>query len=118
MKKYLFILSRMPHKGSYLQETLDAVLTAAAFDQQVSLLFLDNGVFQLKRSQQPQTLAFKNTSAMFNALAIYDVNDLYIEQESLQSRGLNNQDLILPTQGIYRREVSALMASFDVIIPD
>lgn len=118
MKRYLFIMRRAPYCGSHLQETLDAILTAAAFDQHVALLFADDGVWQLKKQQQPDELALKDTSAIFKALAIYDVNDLHVEQESLQSRGLQVDDLILPVTCLQRREISRLMRAYDVIVPD
>ncbi len=57
-----------PHSGIQLQERLDIVLTTAAFDQQVALLFLDDGVFQLKKSQQVEKQGLKDTLAIFNAL--------------------------------------------------
>ena len=94
------------------------LLTAAAFDQPVSVLFVDDGVFQLKSGQNPEVLGLKDTSAIFRALAVYDVNDLYIEQESLQARGLDPADLILPVQVIARNEVNALMQRHQVIIQD
>lgn len=118
MKQYLFVMRSLPHSGSGLQETLDAILTAAAFDQKVALLFVDDGVIQLKKNQQPDTLALKDTLAIFKALSIYDVNDLYVESESLAERGLDADDLLLPTINVPRREINRLMGGFDVIIPD
>lgn len=118
MKRYLFVLRRPPYHGSHLQETLDSILTAAAFDQHVALLFADEGVLQLKSQQQAMTLGLKDTSAIFNALQIYDVEDLYVEQESLANAGLTTADLILPVATVTRREVSHLMRSYDIIVPD
>lgn len=118
MKRYLFVMRRSPHDGSHLQETLDAILTAAAFDQRVSLLFVDEGVWQLKQHQQPELLGLKDTAAIFNALEVYDVKDLYIESESMIARGLQTNDLILPATSLPRREISNLMRAHDVIIPD
>lgn len=118
MKRYLFIMRRLPYGGTHLQETLDAILTAAAFDQHVALLFVDDAVWQLKNQQQPAGLGLKDTSAIFQALQIYDVNDLYVEQESLQAAGLAFTDLILPVVSLPRGEVSSLMRTYDLIIPD
>ncbi len=116
MKKFLFIMDKPPHRGIELQEKLDVILTAAAFDQKVALLFLDDGVFQLKKGQQPEKQGLKETASIFNALNIYDVNDLYIEVDSLQERGLRPSDLSLPMKEFYRKEVNALMAGYDIII--
>lgn len=116
MKKLLFIMRSTPHAGIQLQEKLDVVLTAAAFDQQVALLFLDDGVFQLKKGQKPEKQGLKDTASIFNALEIYDVNDLYMEVESLQERGLKPGDLSLPVQELYRKDINQLIKQFDVIL--
>ncbi len=115
MKKFLFIMRTAPHSGIQLQERLDIVLTTAAFDQQVALLFLDDGVFQLKKLQQVEQQGLKDTLAIFNALEIYDVNDLYIEVESLQERGLKPGDLSLPVKEFYRKNINQLIQRYDVI---
>ncbi len=115
-KKFLFIMRSAPHQGIQLQEKLDVILTTAAFDQKVALLFLDDGVFQLKKGQQPEKQGLKDTASIFNALEIYDVHDLYTEVESLQERGLKPSDLSLPVQELYQKEVNDLMQDFDIII--
>lgn len=118
MKKYLFIMRHLPHHGSHVQEALDMMLTTAAFDQQVGVLFIDDGVLQLKAGQNPAAMALKDTAAVFGALEIYDVHDLYVEAESLQARGLDVGDLILPVKLISRSEISSLMRGHDVIVAD
>ncbi|MBS4052489.1 sulfurtransferase complex subunit TusC [Methylomonas rivi] len=118
MKKYLFVMRRLPHLTSHVQEALDQMLTTAAFDQSVSVLLLDDGVFQLKAGQNPQNMALKNTAAIFTALALYEIKDVFAEAESLADRGLGTDDLILPVQSIPRAAVNELMRRHDVIVPD
>lgn len=118
MKKYLFVMNHAPHIGINVQETLDSILTTAAFDQQVALLFLDDGVLQLHRQQNPERTGFKDTAAIFQALEIYDVHDFYVEAESIQSRGLKPANLFLPVREIYRKDVNALIRQFDVVMSD
>jgi tRNA 2-thiouridine synthesizing protein C len=115
MKSYLFILRKPAHSGAYVQEMLDVILTTAAFDQKVSILLLDDGVFQLKNGQQPENFGMKDTLAIFNALEVYDVNDIYTEAESLQERGLKITDLSLSVQVFYRKDVAGFMKRFDVV---
>ncbi|MFI3219818.1 MAG: sulfurtransferase complex subunit TusC, partial [Methylococcales bacterium] len=109
MKSYLFVLRKPAHNGIYVQEMLDIILTTAAFDQSVSILWLDDAVFQLKNQQQPEVLGMKDTAAMFNSLALYDVTDLYIETESLQQRGLSVNALCLPVQALPRQQIGEFM---------
>ncbi|MDP2903889.1 MAG: sulfurtransferase complex subunit TusC [Methylovulum sp.] len=115
MKSYLFVLRKPSHSGILVQEMLDIILTTAAFDQQVSILLLDDGVFHLKNNQRTEAIGLKDSSAMFKALALYDVTGLYTEAESLTERGLTEQDLFLSVRVILRAEINRLMAQFDVI---
>lgn len=116
MKKYLFILRRPPGSGSYVQEQLDIILTTAAFDQSVSLLLLDDGVFQMKTGQDPESAGMKDTSAIYKALEIYDVHDIYTEIESLQERGLKPGDLLLPVKEVYRKDIAGLIKRHDIVV--
>ena len=115
MKSFLFVLRKPAHSGAFVQEMLDIILTTAAFDQKVGILLLDDGVFQLKKGQYPEILGMKDTAAIFKALEIYDVNDIYTEVESLQERGLKPGDLCLPVQECYRKDIAGLMKCFDVV---
>lgn len=115
MKRFLFVLRKPAHSGAQVQEMLDIILTTAAFDQPVSILLLDDGVFQLKNNQNPDVVGMKDTAAIFKALEIYDVNDVCVEIESLQERGLKPGDLCLPVNVFYRKDIAAVMKRFDVI---
>lgn len=118
MKKYLFVMRHPPHISSRVQEALDQMLTTAAFDQSVSVLFLDDGVLQLKTGQNPENMALKNTAASFTALSLYEIKDVFVEAESLAERGLAVKDLILPVRTIPRADVNQLMRGHDAVVPD
>ncbi len=115
MKKCLFILRQAAHSGNTLQETLDVILTTAAFDQSVAILFLDAGVFHLKNNQQASVYSIKDTSAIFAALELYDVQGFYGEVESLQNYGVDHLDLSLKVQLILRANLSAFINQFDIV---
>jgi tRNA 2-thiouridine synthesizing protein C len=117
VKKILFILRKPPHNGAYMQEMLDIIMTVAAFDQEVSLLLLDNAVFQLKKQQKPESAGFKDTAAIFKALPLYNIKTIYAETESLQERGLNTDNLDEPVIEIPRKDVNTFLRKFDVILP-
>jgi len=93
-KKFLYINRKAPHGTVYAQESLEVVLIAAAFEQDVSLAFIDDGVYQLMQNQDTSALGNKNFSPTYRALGDYDVNQIYVEQESLELRGLSKEDLM------------------------
>ncbi|MCX7088395.1 MAG: sulfurtransferase complex subunit TusC [Methylococcales bacterium] len=113
MKTFLFVMRQAPYQGVMLQEMLDVILITAAFDQPVSVLFLDDGVFQLKKHQQPDASGLKNTLAIFDALELYGVDELYVEVESLLERGLQATDLALPLKTVHRKEIAQLSRQFE-----
>ncbi|MDQ2089381.1 sulfurtransferase complex subunit TusC [Marimonas arenosa] len=92
-KKFLYVNRRAPYGTIYALESLEVVLIGAAFEQDVSLAFLDDGVFQLTKGQKTDGLGVKNFSPTFRALGDYDVTKLYVEKESLEERGLSEADL-------------------------
>ena len=93
VKKFLYINRRAPHGTIYAHEALEVVLIGAAFEQDVSLAFIDDGVFQLKKNQDTSDIHTKNFSKIYSALEMYDVEKLYVERESMEKRGLTEDDL-------------------------
>ncbi len=93
IKKFLYVNRKAPYGTIFAQEALEVVLIGAAFDQDVSLAFLDDGVFQLTKGQDTKESGLKNFSPTFRALGDYEVTKLYVEQESLDERGLTLDDL-------------------------
>jgi len=93
VKKFLYVNRKAPYGTIYALESLEVVLIGAAFDQDVSLAFLDDGVFQLTKGQKTDGIGVKNFSPTFRALGDYEVTKLYVEQESLDERGLTADDL-------------------------
>ena len=93
VKKFLYVNRKAPYGTIYALESLEVVLIGAAFDQDVSLAFLDDGVFQLTKGQNTEEIGVKNFSPTFRALGDYDVTKLYVEMESLEERGLSEDDL-------------------------
>ena len=93
VKKFLYVNRKAPYGTIYALESLEVVLIGAAFDQDVSLAFLDDGVFQLTKGQDTDGIGVKNFSPTFRALGDYDVSKLFVEKESLEERGLTADDL-------------------------
>jgi tRNA 2-thiouridine synthesizing protein C len=116
IKKFLYVNRKAPYGTIYALESLEVVLIAAAFDQDVSMVFLDDGVYQLKKGQETQGIGMKNFSPTYRALEGYDVEKLYVEAESLAERGLTEDDLLVPVEVVNRQEMAELMASQDVVL--
>ena len=93
IKKFMYVNRRAPYGTIYAWESLEVVLIGAAFEQDVSLAFIDDGVYQLTKGQDTAGLEMKNFSPTYSALGDYEVNKIYVEKESLEERGLTLDDL-------------------------
>ena len=116
IKRFMYVNRRAPYGTIYALECLEVVLIAAAFDQDVSVVFVDDGVCQLKKNQDTAEIGMKNFSKTYGALDDYDVEKIYVEQESLDARGLTEDDLVIPVQVLAASDLRKVMAQQDVVI--
>jgi tRNA 2-thiouridine synthesizing protein C len=116
MKKFMFINRKAPYGTIYALESLEVVLIAATFDQDVSLVFLDDGVYELAKNQDTKGIGIKNHSKTYRALEGYDIEKLYVERESLVTRGLTEDDLLVDVTVLSSAEMADLMAQQDVVL--
>ncbi|MGB5340299.1 MAG: sulfurtransferase complex subunit TusC [Gammaproteobacteria bacterium] len=93
-KKFLYINRKAPYGTVYALESLEVVLIGAAFDQDVSMAFMDDGIFQITKGQDTGGIGMKNFSKTYTALGDYEVTKIYVEKESLEERGLSLDDLL------------------------
>ena len=116
VKKFMFVNRKAPYGTIYALESLEEVLITATFDQDVSLVFIDDGVFELVKGQQTKDIGIKNFSPSYRALDGYDVEKLYVDQESLSARGLSEKDLLVPVEVLNAEQMGQLMQQQDVIL--
>ena len=116
VKRFMYLNRKAPYGTIYALETLEKILVAAAFEQDVSVVFVDDGVYQLKKGQSTDDIGMKNFSPTFRALDGYDVEKLYVEKESLEARGMSQEDLIVDVEIVGSEQLKELMAAQDVIM--
>ena len=116
VKRFMYVNRRAPYGTIYALECLEVVLVAAAFDQDVSVVFMDDGVCQLKKNQDTTGIGMKNFSKTYGALDDYDVEKIYVEKESLAARGLTADDLVIPVEVLAADDLREVMAQQDVVI--
>lgn len=117
MKKILFISRHSPYGNSKAREALDALLAASAYDQDLSILFMDDGVFQLISNQQPANIYQKNLGASLKALEIYDIHNVYVDENALLKRRIDKKDLVLESVTVLNAiQIQQLMAEQDQLV--
>lgn len=129
-KRFMFVNRRTPYGTIYALESLEVVLITAAFEQDVSLAFLDDGVYQLLKEQNSSAIGMKNFSPTYRALGDYEVRKVYVEKDSLQERGLDPNRLMEISyedenddyaekpliQLVSRAELTEIMSQQDVLL--
>ena len=108
MKRVLYLIR---HRGGVAaNETIDLALVSGVFEQATSVLFIDDGVDQLKGLAERQS--------PLKALPTYDIHALYAAAHSLAERQISVEDIDLPVQAADRDAVRTLIADHDVVITD
>ena len=115
-KKFLYVNRKAPYGTIYALESLEVVLIGAAFEQDVSVAFVGDGVYQLTKGQDTKGLEMKNFSPTYRALEDYDVTKLYVEEEALRTRGLCESDLVVPVELVSAQRLTEIMEAQDVIL--
>jgi tRNA 2-thiouridine synthesizing protein C len=115
-KSLLFIASHAPHGLSAAREGLDAVLASSAITEHIALLFVGDGVWQLKKGQSPEAILQRHLLPTFGMLALYDVEQVYVCTESLELRGLDLSDLAIEVKGLSRAQQLRLMADSHAVL--
>ena len=126
-KHFMFVNRRAPYGSIYAQEVLEMVLISAAFEQHAAIVFIDDGVFQIKKGQDTKALGMKNFSPTYGVVEMekqdaeedHDMDMVWriiVEKESLEARGLDADDLIVGVEVLGTDELSALMDVQDVVL--
>ena len=114
--KIMFVMRKAPHGSIYAYEGLEAILIMGAFEQEISVVFIDDGVFVLKKEQDTKPLGVKEFSRTFKTLEDFDITNIYADRESLEQRGLTADDLIIPVKVMEAGEIAKLMEEQHVLL--
>lgn len=112
---YLLIHQTTPLESYNAQETLDLALALSTFNHTVQLLFIDNGVLQLLK-QQPSICYRKDFVAVFKALSMYDIKNVYVDGSSLIQRGLTKNDLAIDVILVNKQQIITLMNTANIVL--
>ncbi len=114
-KKIMIVNRKAPHGTIYAFESLEMALITAAFDQDVTLAFLDDGVYQLVKNQDTRPIETKNFTRAYRALPDYEIEKIYVERESLNARGLTPADLAVAVEVLDADTLAQRIMQQDVV---
>lgn len=114
-RTFTYISRSAPYGSSRPQLCLDAALATAVFEQRVNYLFLEDGVFQLLKDQQGDAINSKTLSNAIETLELYGIDEVLVDQESLEQRGLSEEDLVLAVTCVNSEDIRALLSRSDYV---
>ena len=117
MKRVAFVFTRAPHGTAAGREGLDALLATSALSEQVGVFFIGDGVMQLLPHQAPEKILARNYIATFGVLPLYEVEQCYLCEASLQARGLPAElDWVLKAEILPPEALRERLAGYDAIM--
>jgi len=114
-KQILYVQRRSPLAGAEAYESLEGAILARVFDQNVTVLFMDDGVYQLCEIDTHQ-LGMRNVNKLCASLGLYEIEQVYVSAKSLEQRGLLAEDLSIAAEAIPAKEISALVSRHEIVI--
>jgi tRNA 2-thiouridine synthesizing protein C len=115
-KRILWVFRQAPYGNSLSREAIDFALAAGIFEQNLGLIFIGDGVWQLIDHQNSETIAYKNHQKVLSALPLYDISDIYVDQAAITERMIDAQQLSLNACIVSDPEITQLFGSADMIL--
>ena len=116
MKSILIRMSKSPSSGLTSGEQLETAMVAATFEQEVSILFIGDGVFNLLTDQETQEVKGYNIEKMLLALPTFEVNDLFVCERSLDHRQIEVSSLPKNAKVITFEDQRRLIKTTDAVL--
>jgi tRNA 2-thiouridine synthesizing protein C len=115
--RYLLVLSSSaPYASQSARAAMDVALTAAAFEKVVRMVFVDAGVLQLQPGQESVHDGPKNVGKMIPALALYEVQNVYLHEDSARRFGINPATVPVTVTTIDDAKLSELVNHADQVL--
>ena len=127
MKTFTFMNRKAPYGTIYALEVLETVLITAAFEQHANIVFVDDGVYQIKKGHDTGAINMKNFSPTFGIVEMEkeDADEdedmdmvwrIIVEKESMEARGLTKDDFKLDVEVLTSAELADVLDASDCII--
>jgi tRNA 2-thiouridine synthesizing protein C len=116
-EKKIGIINRcLPHGSAQGRESLDLTLAMSAFNESLSLFFIGDGVYQLLDGHTPDESLQKNFQPLFKMLDLYDVENIYVCEQSLSQRSIKPEALLIDVILIDASELKTKLALQDQLL--
>ncbi|MDP5144564.1 sulfurtransferase complex subunit TusC [Rheinheimera baltica] len=116
MCNLLVLLRYSPFNNAQGREALDLILALAAVDHNVSVLFSGDAVFQLLPTKDQPDFALKAYPRSFKLFELYDIDQVYVCEQSLRERGIKQNQLVTAARPVSANDITVLLAEQHQVI--
>lgn len=115
MKQIAVIFRSAPHRNARAREGLEFAMLAASLDQQVSLIFVDEGIFNLL-PQHAEQIGNKDYLATFKAVDFYDIEPVMVLDSALNNVGLTADQFSYAAEVVDSRTIQKQLQQVDEVM--
>ncbi|MDY7076682.1 MAG: sulfurtransferase complex subunit TusC [Chloroflexota bacterium] len=111
------LMRKAPYGSVYTAEGFRSMMGIGVFEMDISVVFLDDGVYALVKGQNPAGLDMKPLGEGFPMLPDFGVTKFYVHNRSLSERGLTLDDLVIDVEVLDDAGVAQVFESSGVVLP-
>ncbi len=111
------LMRKAPYGTVYTAEGFRSMVGIGVFEMDISVVFVDDGVYALVKGQNPAALDMKPLGDGFPTLADFGVTKFYVHEGSLRERGLSPDDLVMSVEVVDDAGVARVLESCGIVLP-
>lgn len=112
----LVIIKHPPISSERNRDSLDIALACSAFDLPISLLFMGDGILQLRQHNTLNELGVKDISPQIKALSMYDIERIYVRKKDAIRYHIDTDSLALTVEVLDENSAQELLQQADHVI--
>ncbi|NMP32323.1 sulfurtransferase complex subunit TusC [Thalassotalea sp. M1531] len=110
------ITTQAPYSSASGKDALDMALIFGSYEQDIALFFIGDGVWQLIDKANGELLQVKDYLKTFSALPFYDVEDVFICEQSLKDRGIEGPLNIQSAQTLSKQTLIETLKQYKAVL--
>ena len=116
-KRIAYVLRQAPYGSDFAHDAIDAVLAGGLYGQTISVFFMGDGVFQLiNTAHQSVATDHKPLSKKLNALSLYDIEHIFVCQQSLNERNISTHQISIDATILNNNDMNTALRNHDVLL--
>ena len=117
MNTVAVLMRKAPYGSVYTAEGFRTLMGLAVFEMDISVVFMDDGVYALLENQDPGKLEMKPLGDGFPMLTEFDVDRFFVHDQSLAERGLSTDDLLMDVEVVDGARIAEILETAGKVLP-